>query len=149
MSSFNRKILESYNGKNLRRVRIKVDPAANTEDYGNTLPYEGYILEEDNMGNAIVFVTNGDEETGSLMRVPYDEYEEDFMVDDDDHIFSRFKKYTIMYLLNNGYTDVCDGDIQKVNMTSDIFQLKIFLSQIGLDDKELLDVFCNFFNENE
>jgi hypothetical protein len=74
MMKFDRLIIESIQKTNLKKVRIKVDPAnvSVAEDLAKCNGYEGYVLAEGQVATKIMVIIPDDTSTMPVIDVPND-----------------------------------------------------------------------------
>lgn len=143
MSRYNDVLSEFVKQTTLKRIRIKTDPQTkNHLSFGHG--YEGYILEEDDMGNIMVLVP--DLEDDNIFKLGPDEYED---YDQGSGLFDAYKDHIINFLQKDKSSDEIKVENDKVQMINNMYQLESYLKQQGLDDSDLLDTFRTFFTEYE
>jgi len=101
--------------------------------------YEGYILEEDDTGNAVVFVTspNGDEQ--DIMNVGAGDYQE--LPDAEYSSLEEIKMASLVYLKQKGLIDCGSAnEIQELLSSPCVHSLENSLRSLGLHDTEILDI---------
>lgn len=142
MSRYNDVLSEFVKQTTLKRIRIKTDPQTkNHLSFGHG--YEGFILEEDDMGNVVVMVPDLED---NILKLGPDDYED---YETGGGLFDAYKDHIIHFLQKDKSSDELKVEIDKIGMINNMSQLEIYLKQQGLDDKDLLDTFRTFFTEYE
>lgn len=101
--------------------------------------YEGYILEEDDIGNAVVFVTSPDGGEQDIMNVGADDYQE--LPTGEYSSLEEVKMASLIYLKQKGLIDCGSAnEIQELLSAPCIHSLENSLRSLGLHDTEILDI---------
>ena len=58
------------------------------------------------------------------------------------------ENYSINYLFDKNFIDEDNYDIENLNYIDDVYQLEIFFKNRNLDDKQILDIFKSYFNQD-
>ena len=132
MSKFHAKIRESLDSTNLKKVRVTYMDG-----------FTGYILEEDDSGQAIIYVVSGDNTdfTNQLMSLAPDQYEE---IDEDPEPLNPLdvvKELSIQYLMQKGLINCQDKDkIDELIDAPCIHGLEKVLRSFNITDVEILNL---------
>jgi hypothetical protein len=128
----------------LKRIRIKTDPKA-TSDFAYANEYEGFVLEEDGLGNVVVYVP----ELGDELEVPFGDYTPCGTDEsgENPHL-DGLKQHIITDLIESNDLDEDDPEIENISVLSCIHQLHNHLNEKNIDDDQFLDILKGYF-ENE
>jgi|TARA_R110002110_G_scaffold271893_1_gene487475 hypothetical protein len=132
MSAFYKKLTESVDSTNLKRVKVTYLDG-----------FTGYILEEDENGQALVYMVgdNSGEESQVVSLGP-DEYEE---IDNTD-ILETVKRVSLIYLITKGLIGQHEEDkIVEILNAGCIVQVDQQLRSYSLTDTEILNVLKTAF----
>ena len=132
MSAFYKKLTESVDSTNLKRVKVTYLDG-----------FTGYILEEDENGQALVYMVgdNSGEESQVVSLGP-DEYEE---IDNTD-ILETVKRVSLIYLITKGLIGQHEEDkIVEILNAECIVQVDQQLRSYSLTDTEILNVLKTAF----
>ena len=132
MSAFYKKLTESVDSTNLKRVKVTYLDG-----------FTGYILEEDENGQALVYMVgdNSGEESEVVSLGP-DEYEE---IDNTD-ILETVKRVSLIYLITKGLIGQHEEDkIVEILNAGCIVQVDQQLRSYSLTDTEILNVLKTAF----
>ena len=142
---YNQVISEFVKQTTLKKIRIKTDPKA-TSDFAHANEYEGFVLEEDGLGNVIVDVP----ELGDELEVPFGDYTPcgDKGYNENPHLDS-LKKHIIIDLLHSGEIEEGDPEAQNISSIGCIHQLHNHLNQKGVEDDQFLDILKSYFSNEE
>lgn len=101
--------------------------------------YEGYILEEDDDGNAVVFVTSPDGDEQDIMNVNAGDYQE--LSSGNYSSLEEIKMGALVYLKQKGLIDCGSAnEIQDLLSAPCVHSLENTLRSLGLHDTEILDI---------
>ena len=145
MSKYNQVLLEFIKGTALKRVRLKTDPRMES-GFEHREPYEGFVLEEDNMGNVVVYIPK----LGNEVEVPAGQYEPCDNGDptENPHL-DNLKRHIISDMIENGNLEGDDPNIENIMSINCIYQLHDYLDQKGVDDNQFLDILKSYFSNDE
>ena len=139
-SKYNQVIAEFVKQTDLKRIRIQTDPKE-TSNFAHANSYEGFVLEEDGLGNVVVYIPELEDE----LEVPYGNYT---VCGDDSYEnphFEELKKHIILQLIENGDIDEDDPEIENLLSFTCIHQLHNHLNQKGVENDEFLDILKLYF----
>lgn len=125
----------TFKNSNLRRVRLKVDPAfCEKGEISKYQGYEGFILSEDGV-NAKMYIES--DEGGIMATVPCG------MIDVDSGMtkFEQLKMNILVFLKENKNMPFDSPLVQMVMNSSTIEMLEQFLLNNGCTEKDLLDIY--------
>jgi hypothetical protein len=120
---------------NLRRVRLKVDPAfCEKGEISKFQGYEGFILSEDGVNAKMYIECDGG---GVMATIPCG------MIDVESGMtkFEQLKMNTLVYLKENKSMPFDSPIVQMVMNSSDIEMLEQFLLNNGCTEKDLLEIY--------
>ncbi len=135
MKRFSKLMEHTFKNSNLRRVRLKVDPAfCEKGEISKYQGYEGFILSEDGV-NAKMYIEC--EEGGIMATVPCG------MIDVDSGMtkFEQLKMNILVFLKENKNMPFDSPLVQMVMNSSTIEMLEQFLLNNGCTEKDLLDIY--------
>lgn len=135
MKRFSKLMEHTFKNSNLRRVRLKVDPAfCEKGEISKYQGYEGFILSEDGV-NAKMYIECG--EGGVMATVPCG------MIDVDSGMtkFEQLKMNILVFLKENKNMPFDSPLVQMVMNSSTIEMLEQFLLNNGCTEKDLLDIY--------
>jgi len=145
MTKFSSVIHESLKNTRLKKVRINVDPAQCTSDMNSISladSYEGYILEDDVNGNAVVYVSDFPDDDNMLSLGP-EQYTPLPPIE-------QIKEEAILYLLQKGLINKeSNEEIEELLSVQGIRDLEITLRQYNITDSELLSLYRDYFKSEE
>lgn len=140
-SKYNQVISEFVKQTDLKRIRIKTDPKISS-NFAHANDYEGFVLEEDGLGNVVVYIPELEDE----LEVPYGNYS---LCDTEDPYenpqFENLKKHIIINLIENDMIEEEDPEIENIMTFNCIYQLHNHLNQKGMEDDEFLDMLKSYF----
>ena len=138
---YNQVISEFVKQTSLKRIRIKTDPKA-TSDFARANEYEGYVLEEDGMGNVVVYVP----ELGDEIEVPHGQYTSCGQGDEGENPhLDGLKRHIAGSLIESEDLDEDDPEIENILSMGCIYQLHNHLTEKGVDDDKFLDILKGYF----
>ena len=125
----------------LKRIRIKTDPRA-TDNFAQADGYEGFVLEEDDLGNIVAFIP--DIEDNNIMDIPLGNYTpcDGYEGAEENPELELLKKHVLSNLIDSGDFDDDDPEIENVLVLTNINQLHDHLNQKGIEDEKLLEILC-------
>lgn len=135
MKRFSKLMEHTFKNSNLRRVRLKVDPAfCEKGEISKYQGYEGFILSEDGV-NAKMYIES--DEGGIMATVPCG------MIDVDSGMtkFEQLKMNILVFLKENKNMPFDSPLVQMVMNSSTIEMLEQFLLNNGCTEKDLLDIY--------
>ena len=139
---YNQVISEFVKQTSLKRIRVKIDPRI-TSDFDQASEYEGFVLEEDNLGNVVVFIP----ELGDEFEVPYADY--DVCGSDepkDNPHFEHLKNHIILELIESDQVSSDDPELDNILSFNNIHQLHTYLGEKNISDDIFLDILKSYFN---
>ena len=142
---YNQVISEFVKQTTLKRIRIKTDPRTES-DFAHANSYEGFVLEEDGLGNVVVYVP----ELGDELEVPFGDYTPCGSTDyqENPHLDS-LKKHIVNDLIHSGELDADDPEIENISSIGCIYQLHNHMNQKGVEDEQFLDILKSYFSNEE
>jgi hypothetical protein len=135
MNKFSKLLENTFKTSNLRRVRLKVDPAfCEKGEISKFQGYEGFILSEDGV-NAKIFFEGI--EGGIIATVPCG------MIDVENSLtkMEKLKLNVLVFLREEKGMKFDSPLVQLVMNSSDIEMLEAFLLNNGCTEKDLLDIY--------
>jgi hypothetical protein len=135
MNKFSKLLENTFKTSNLRRVRLKVDPAfCEKGEISKFQGYEGFILSEDGV-NAKIFFEGID--GGIIATVPCG------MIDVENSLtkMEKLKLNVLVFLREEKGMKFDSPLVQLVMNSSDIEMLEAFLLNNGCTEKDLLDIY--------
>jgi len=135
MNKFSKLLENTFKTSNLRRVRLKVDPAfCEKGEISKFQGYEGFILSEDGV-NAKIFFEGID--GGIIATVPCG------MIDVENSLtkMEKLKLNVLVFLREEKNMRFDSPLVQLVMNSSDIEMLEAFLLNNGCTEKDLLDIY--------
>jgi hypothetical protein len=135
MNKFSKLLENTFKTSNLRRVRLKVDPAfCEKGEISKFQGYEGFILSEDGV-NAKIFFEGID--GGIIATVPCG------MIDVENSLtkMEKLKLNVLVFLREEKGMRFDSPLVQLVMNSSDIEMLEAFLLNNGCTEKDLLDIY--------
>ena len=135
MNKFSKLLENTFKMSNLRRVRLKVDPAfCEKGEISKFQGYEGFILAEDGI-NAKIFFEGI--EGGIIATVPCG------MIDVENSLtkMEKLKLNVLVFLREEKGMKFDSPLVQLVMNSSDIEMLEAFLLNNGCTEKDLLDIY--------
>jgi hypothetical protein len=135
MKKFSRFLESTFKSSNLRRVRLKVDPAfCIAGEISKYQGYEGFILAE-NEKTALMYIENFD--GGVMVDIPCD------MIDVESGLskLERLKMNVLIYLKENKDMKFDSPLVQLVMKSPDVTMLETFLLDNGCTEKDLLEIY--------
>ena len=135
MNKFSKLLENTFKTSNLRRVRLKVDPAfCEKGEISKFQGYEGFILSEDGV-NAKIFFEGI--EGGIIATVPCG------MIDVENSLtkMEKLKLNVLVFLREEKGMKFDSPLVQLVMNSSDIVMLEAFLLNNGCTEKDLLDIY--------
>ena len=135
MKHFSKLIENTLKTTNLRRVRLKVDPAfCEKGEISKYQGYEGFILSEDGI-NAKMYIES--DEGGVMAMIPCG------MIDVESGMtkFEQLKMNILIYLKENKSMPFDSPLVQMVMNSSTLEMLEQFLLNNGCTEKDLLEIF--------
>jgi len=135
MNKFSKLLENTFKTSNLRRVRLKVDPAfCEKGEISKFQGYEGFILSEDGV-NAKIFFEGI--EGGIIATVPCG------MIDVENSLtkMEKLKLNVLVFLREEKGMRFDSPLVQLVMNSSDIEMLEAFLLNNGCTEKDLLDIY--------
>jgi hypothetical protein len=135
MNKFSKLLENTFKMSNLRRVRLKVDPAfCEKGEISKFQGYEGFILAEDGV-NAKIFFEGI--EGGIIATVPCG------MIDVENSLtkMEKLKLNVLVFLREEKGMKFDSPLVQLVMNSSDIEMLEAFLLNNGCTEKDLLDIY--------
>ena len=135
MKKFSRLLENTFKSSNLRRVRLKVDPAfCVAGEIAKFQGYEGFILSEDGK-TALMYIENFD--GGVMVDIPCD------MIDVESGLskMERLKMNVLIFLKENKNMQFDSPLVQMVMNSSDVQTLESFLLNNGCTEKDLLEIY--------
>jgi hypothetical protein len=135
MNKFSKLLENTFKMSNLRRVRLKVDPAfCEIGEISKFQGYEGFILAEDGV-NAKIFFEGI--EGGIIATVPCG------MIDVENSLtkMEKLKLNVLVFLREEKGMKFDSPLVQLVMNSSDIEMLEAFLLNNGCTEKDLLDIY--------
>ena len=124
---FHHVLENALNGTHLKRVRMKTDPR-DGRNPGSSLPYEGYIIEE-NEGMLRVMVLSPDHEQGTIEISPD-------QLEPHGGTFDTFKQFVMSYLQNKHKGECDEATHYNILNAGDIQHLESFLKEQGIERDE-------------
>jgi len=140
---YNQIILESIEKMNLKRVRIKVDPAnvSVNKDLSNCNGYEGYVLAEDEKSLKILVINPDLQGDTSVMDIPPEYLERLANINDN---LDALKEFIILAL----GVPADDPIIQQLAASESIDDVEVFLRDKGLTDEDIVELY-KYYIANE
>lgn len=135
MKRFSKLLENSFKNSNLRRVRLKVDPAFCVNgEIAKFQGYEGFILSEDGI-NARMYIENA--EGGVIATIPCG------MIDVESGLtpLEKLKMNVLIFLKENKDMKFDSPLVQMVMNSSNIEMLEAFLLNNGCTEKDLLEIY--------
>lgn len=135
MKRFSKLMENTFRSSNLRRVRLKVDPAfCENGKISKFQGYEGFILAEDGINAQMYFEGI---EGGIVATIPCG------MIDVESGLtkFEKFKMNVLIFLKENKEMRFDSPLVQMVMNSSTIEMLEQFLLNNGCTDKDLLEIY--------
>ena len=128
----------------LKRIRIKTDPRAE-DDFAHADGYEGFVLEEDDMGNIVAFIPDAGD--NNVMDVPFGSYSPCAQSDEPENPqLELLKTHVISTLVDSEDIEEGDPGVENIMVINNIHQLHDYLDQKGIDDEKMLDILKSFFD---
>ena len=141
MSRFNSLLENQLSTTDLLRIRVKFDPASNTDSRSE---YVGYVLQEDDIGGVIAIVPDM---SSTSMNLTPDQFEL-APVDDIDNMtdstLTPFKKHVVTYLMQRGYHDKVTDHIETIINANDPVELEAILTSCGCNEGMIIDMYRDF-----
>ena len=138
MKRFSKFLENSFKSSNLRRVRLKVDPAFCVNgEIAKFQGYEGFILSEDGV-NAKMYIENVEGGgVGVIATVPCG------MIDVESGLtrLEKLKMNVLIYLKENKEMSFDSPLVQMVMNSPDVEMLEAFLLNNGCTEKDLLEIY--------
>jgi len=134
-SRFDKFLENTIKISNLRKVRLKVDPAfCERGEISKFQGYEGYILAEDGIDAKMYFE---EVDGGVIVNIPCN------MIDVESGLskFEKLKLNVLVYLKENKSITVDSPIVQMVMNSSNVEMLETFLKDNGCTDADLLDIY--------
>jgi hypothetical protein len=139
MSKFNSLLENHLKSTDLLRIRVKFDPANESEQRRE---YVGYVLEEDGAGGVIAIVPDMGADSMSLGP---DQFELDpSMQQDCGDPLSKFKKHLVDFLMARGYHDQVSDNMEVIVNANHPIELEKVLKTCGCDGGVVLDMYRDF-----
>ena len=135
MKKFSKFLENSFKSSNLRRVRLKVDPAfCINGEIAKFQGYEGFILSEDGV-EAKMYIENS--EGGVIATVPCG------MIDVESGLtrLEKLKMNVLIFLKENKEMSFDSPLVQMVMNSPDVEILEAFLLNNGCTEKDLLEIY--------
>lgn len=135
MKKFSKLLENTFKSSNLRRVRLKVDPAfCNNGEIAKFQGYEGFILSEDG-AYALMYIENF--EGGVMADIPCG------MIDVESGLtkLEKLKMNVLIFLKENKGMEFNSPLVQMVMNSPDIEMLETFLLNNGCTEKDLLEIY--------
>ena len=136
MSKFEDILENTLRGTSLKQIMVKVDPK-HKSDIANSSGYTGYVLEENPEG-VTMYIIKPPEGMSNTMTIPN-------LTCGDDNRLSGLIDICKNHLINKDSLDSDDPQLRTFDDIQDPGQLISVLSQYGLDDGEMLNIFADFF----
>jgi hypothetical protein len=134
-SRFNKFLENTIKVSNLRKVRLKVDPAfCEKGEISKYQGYEGYILAEDGIDAKMYFE---EMDGGVIATIPCD------MIDVESGLskFEKLKMNVLIFLKENKSINIDSPLVQMVMNSANVQMLETFLKDNGCTDQDLLDIY--------
>lgn len=146
MMKFDRLIFESIHKTNLKKVRIKVDPAnvSVAEDLAKCNGYEGYVLAEGQVATKIMVIVPDGTSAMPVIDVPNDCIQQ--LIQRPDSIeLDKFKRFLINSL------NVSDGDPLVIHIISctTIDDIEVFLKDNGFTEDDITKLYKYYITYGE
>jgi hypothetical protein len=139
MSKFNSLLENHLKSTDLLRIRVKFDPANESEQRQE---YVGYVLEEDGAGGVIAIVPDMGADSMSLSP---DQFELDPVSQHDcGDPLSGFKKHLVDFLMTRGYHDQVSSNMEVIVNASNPIELENVIKTCGCDVEVILDMYRDF-----
>lgn len=135
MKKFSKLLENSFKSSNLRRVRLKVDPAyCINGEIAKYQGYEGFILSEDGVTAKMYIEHNGE---GVITSIPCG------MIDVESGLtpLEKLKMNVLIFLRENKDMKFDSPLVQMVMNSPDIEMLEAFLLNNGCTEKDLLEIY--------
>lgn len=156
MNKFSRLLENTFRSSNLKRVRLKVDPAyCERGEISKYQGYEGYILAEKEKESK-VYIECGCSDTmdvpeigagyakqGVVAMVPNDMLE----LTAGPSKMEKLKMYALMYLKETKNVNVQDALVQMIMNSSTLEMLETYLSNNGCSDKDIIAIYRMGYEE--
>jgi hypothetical protein len=128
----------------LKRIRVKTDPRAD-HDFAHAAGYEGFVLEEDDMGNIVAFIPDAGD--NNVIDVPFGSYSPCAQQDEHENPqLELLKNHVISALIDSEDIEEGDPGVENIMVINNIHQLHDYLDQKGIDDEKMLDILKSFFD---
>lgn len=124
---FNNILEQALNNTTLKRVRLKTDPQ-DSRNPVNSLPYEGYIIEE-NEGVLRIMVVGPEHEQDTVDMDPCD------VEPAAGKTFEQFKKFVMKYITDQNI-NYSEADHYNIVRAGDIQHLESFVKERGIEREE-------------
>ena len=124
---FHHVLENALSSTHLKRVRMKTDPR-DGRNPGNALPYEGFIIEE-NEGMVRVMVLSPDHEQDTIEMSPD-------QLEPHGGTFETFKQFVMDYLQSKQKGDCDEATHYNIINAGDIQHLESFLKEQGVERDE-------------
>jgi hypothetical protein len=141
MSRFNSLLENQLNTTDLLRIRVKFDPANNTDSRSE---YVGYVLQEDGTGGVVAIVPDMGSTSMSLTPDQFELAPIEDVDDMTDTSLTPFKRHVVKYLMQRGYHDKVTDHIETIINASDPTELEAILTSCGCNDGMLIDMYRDF-----
>lgn len=140
---YNQIISENIERMNLKKVRIKVDPAivGISKDLSNCNGYEGYVLAEDEKSLKILVINPDLQGDTSVMNIPPEYLEKLANINDN---LNALKEFIILAL----GVSADDPIIHQLAASESIDDVEVFLRDKGLTDEDIVDLY-KYYIANE
>ena len=140
---YNQIISENIERMNLKKVRIKVDPAivGISKDLSNCNGYEGYVLAEDEKSLKILVINPDLQGDTSVMNIPPEYLEKLANINDN---LNALKVFIILAL----GVSADDPIIHQLAASESIDDVEVFLRDKGLTDEDIVDLY-KYYIANE
>lgn len=143
-SKYDQIISEFVKNTSLKKIRVTVDPKVTGFEHDST--YEGFVLEEDQMGNIVAIVPDLDGD--NIMEIPFGGYSpcDDGMDIETNPELDALKKHIVNELLESDDLEEGDPEIENILSFTCIHQLHNHLNQKNIDDDKFLDILKGYFS---
>jgi len=144
MSRFTRVVKESLADTNLKKIRIKTDPAEDIDSLPSmrfARAYTGYLLEEEEDEPIIIYLddmVDASDVSGGERDEPHQNQVEELT------------HKGILYLIQKGLITNTDEDkINEILNSTSVSDLEISLRDYNITDGEILSLYRDYFNPKE
>lgn len=135
MKKFSRLLENTFRSSNLRRVKLKVDPAFCVNgEISKFQGYEGFVISEDGV-TAQMYIEHLD--GGIMADIPCG------MIDVESGLtkFEKLKMNALIYLKENKEMKFDSPLVQMIMNSSDVEMFEAFILNNGCTDKDLLEIY--------